>query len=137
MKKLSLILFTALFFNQIGGQNLVGLKKDDAMKAIKTNYPGFVQDNSSVNHTYKYLKYIDKFNDQTLLVFLTDDDVCSSTKLMSDYSNLPAVRKDLNSKYKSKGKDTWLFTANGEDFVITLKKEEWYFTVFTSKKIKK
>jgi hypothetical protein len=131
MTKVCLIICLLIFQLSAYSQHLIGLNKDqitDEMK--KTDY---VLDNSSVNTTYKYLKYIDKFNDQTMLVFLSESDVCTSTKLMSDYSNLEIVKSLLNKNYKSAGKDKWKYSIAGVEYTVVLKREEWYFTVFTSK----
>ncbi|HEY4787685.1 MAG TPA: hypothetical protein VIH57_16625, partial [Bacteroidales bacterium] len=81
----------------------------------------------------KYLKYINKITDQTMLLFLSEKDICTSTKLMSDYSNLLQVKKDLDKNYKSAGKNTWKYTKDGVKYVVKLKREEWFFTVFTAK----
>jgi hypothetical protein len=124
---LSIVAFTAK------SQHLVGKTKDQVVQEIKTLLPDYVIDNTSVNHTYKYLKYVNKVTEQTLLVFLSETDVCTSTKLMSDYSNLLQVKKDLNAQYKPAGKDTWKYIVGGVKYTVKLKREEWYFTVFTSK----
>lgn len=124
---LSIIAFSAK------SQHLVGKTKDQVVQEIKVSMPDYVIDNSSVNHTYKYLKYVNKVTEQTLLVFLSEADVCTSTKLMSDYSNLLQVKKDLNAQCKPAGKDIWKYTAGGVKYIVKLKREEWYFTVFTSK----
>jgi hypothetical protein len=120
----------------LSAQHLIGMNKDQLIKEMGKLYPDFVQDNSSVNNTYKYLKYIDRTNEQTLLVFLTDADVCKSTKLISDYTNLLDVKNNL-AKYKPAGKDKWTYTLNGGTYMVTLTREKWFFSVFTSKKEKK
>jgi hypothetical protein len=128
-----ILLFSTL---TIHCQLLIGLHKDQLDSEIEKLYPGFVQDHSSVNNTYKYLKYIDKINEQTLLVFLTDNDYCKSTKLISDYLNLMDVKNNLAKNYKPAGKDKWVYKYNGEIYTITLKREKWFFSVFTAKKEK-
>jgi hypothetical protein len=117
-------------------QHIIGLHKDQLGTEIGKFYPNFIQDHSSVNTTYKYLKYIDKTNEQTLLVFLTDNDCCKSTKLISDYSNILEVKNSLAKNYKQAGKDKWIYKYNGEVYSIILKREKWFFSVFTAKKEK-
>jgi len=135
MKNRILVVLMAMFFVlPLQSQHLIGKSKEQVVKEIKSFYPDFVIDRSSVNNTYKYLKYIDKFNDQTFLVFLSDKDICTSTKLMSDYSNLDQVKQDLNKRFKAAGKDQWAYTLNGVLYMVKLKREEWFFCVFTSKK---
>jgi hypothetical protein len=118
----------------VGSQHFIGMQKEQLVKAMKTVYPDFVIDTSSVNHTYKYLKYIDKVNEQTLLVFLSDNDVCTATKLMSNYSFLTQVKEELSKKYKTAGNDQWTYAVEGVEYHVKLKREAWFFSVITSKK---
>jgi len=136
MKKVFIVLVCIILAGKLASQNIIGLSKDQVMETMKKSYTDFTLDNSTKNETYKYLKYVDKFNDQTLLIFLSANDLSTSTKLMSDYSNLKDVRAKLSKNYKPKGKDSWTYTINGAVYQVVLKKEEWYFTVFTSKKEK-
>ena len=55
---------------------------------------------------------------------------------MSDYSNLETVKSSLKKSYKPNGKDKWKYSIAGVEYSVVLKREEWYFTVFTSKKDK-
>jgi len=136
-KVFSGIFLVLIFCLSLRAQHVIGLHKDQLVKEMGKLYPDFVQDNSSVNTTYKYLKYIDRTNEQTLLVFLTDDDICKSTKLISDYMNLLEVKGNLDKNYKPSGKDKWTYTLSGVTYLVTLKREKWFFSVFTSKKEKK
>jgi len=132
IKRFILVVMVINFVIPVKSQHLVGKTRLVAEEEIKNHLPEFVIDHSSVNHTYKYLKYINKVTEQTMLVFLSDDDICTSTKVVSDYSNLLQVKKDLDKNYKPVGKDTWKYTIDDKKYVVTLKREEWYFTVFTT-----
>jgi hypothetical protein len=99
----------------------------------KTN-PGFDLDEGAVNKTIKYLKYIDKYNEETWLFFLSNDDVCTRSKLMSDYSNLKIRTDELNKKYKKAGEFKWIYIDKGTTYFVELKKEEWFFTIVTKTK---
>jgi hypothetical protein len=135
-KKGFVFIVTCLLACPLFSQHLIGLGKEQLITAMEKYYPSFDIDNSSVNNTYKYLKYIDKFREQTMLVFLSENDKCTATKLMSDYSNLAQVKDKLNKTYKLYGKDKWVYKINGITYLITLKREDWFFSVFTSKKEK-
>lgn len=134
MNRILICLMALFLVLPLQSQHLIGKSKEQVIKEIKSFYPDFVIDRSSVNNTYKYLKYIDKYNEQTMLVFLSDNDICTSTKLMSDYSNLSQVKQDLNKRYKASGKDQWAYTLNGITYQVKLKREEWFFCVFTCPK---
>jgi hypothetical protein len=130
-----LVIFLTMFIHfQSDSQYFIGMQKKQLIMEIKGVYPDFVIDTTSVNYTYKYLKFVDSYNEQTLLFFLSDKDVCTATKLISNYSCLSKVQKELNKKYKSAGRDMWIFKVNGEDYQVKLKREEWFFSVIISKK---
>jgi len=133
MNHLYLLLTGLCFFVNSWSQNLIGLKKQQVEQAVMKLYPTFTEDNSFVNNSYKYLKFIDKFNEQTLLVFLSDNDECTSTKLICDYSMLDQVKSDLK-KFKTTGKDEWNYRSDGVEYVIKLRRDEWFFSLITSKK---
>ena len=131
--KVIIVAFLISIVSSVKSQQFIGKTKAIVEQEMSKSYPGFAIDKSSVNHTYKYLKYINKETEQTLLVFLSEDDVCTATKLVSDYTNLIDVKKELNSKFKSAGKDCWKYTQNGIKCKVKLKRDEWFFSVFTSK----
>jgi len=134
MRHVLIAVLLLIFISPLESQHLIGLHKDQVIKEIKFGKPNFMIDNSTVNHTYHYLKYIDKNSEQTLLVFLSDKDICTSTKLMSDYSLLDLVKKDLNMNYKKINEYSWTYQWKGVTYLVILKQEEWFFTIFTSKK---
>jgi hypothetical protein len=54
--------------------------------------------------------------------------------LMCDYSLLRTTIDALNKNYEYKENLTWYDYVTGkENFVIKIKKEEWYFSVITKK----
>ena len=133
-RKVFIVLVAVLFAVPVMAQNLIGLSKEQAEQEIKKSYPGYVPDRSAVNHTYKYLKYINKFDERTLLVFLSDGDSCTSVKMVYDYSAIEDVKTDLSKKYTPAGTDQWIYSIKGVVYMVKLKREEWFFTVFMSKK---
>jgi hypothetical protein len=120
--------------SQVSAQHLIGLSKVQVEAEMKKSYPDYVLDNSSVNHTYKYLKFINKFEERTLLVFLSEGDTCTSVKMMCDYTAIDQVKNNFDSKYTPAGKDQWIYSVKGIIYMVRLQREEWFFTVFTTKK---
>lgn len=127
------VILLLIFFSLHPGraQQVIGLPKGEVQKVIREEYSNFMLDNSTRNTTFKYLKYIDKLNEQTLLCMLSEDDICTSTKLISDYMNLGDVIKELDSRYTKAGDNTWKYTFNNKKLIVTLKKEKWFFSVVT------
>lgn len=133
MKKGIIIWILVCILIPLRSQNLIGLPKEVIYSELLKEYPTFVRDNTFVNHSYNYLKYIDKVDEQTLLIFLSDQNICTSTKLICDYSELNSIKLKLK-KYKQISKDKWMYSKNGKTYFIRLKREEWFFSLFTSLK---
>ena len=123
------LLFCCCFFYVSRAQNLLDLNSSEIAAVMKSVHPQFKLDKSAVNHTYKYLKYVDKISEQTILFFLSDKDICTYVRWMSDYSNLNDMISMLNKNYKKSGVNTWSFTEKGESYTVKLEEDEWYFTV--------
>jgi hypothetical protein len=115
-------------------QNFIGSTKDEIVKTMNEKNPGFSLDDGVVNNTYKYLKYVDKENEETWLFFLSDENICTHSKLMSDFSNLQTRKDELDKEYKPAGENKWIFINKGTTYIVELKKEEWFFTITIKKK---
>lgn len=111
------------------GQNFIGMQPQAIAAVLKSEYPQFKLDKSAVNHSYKYVKYVDKISEQTILFFLSDDEHCTYVRWMSDYSNLNDMIEKLNKKYKKTGENTWTYAEKGGNYTVKMEEEEWYFTV--------
>jgi hypothetical protein len=134
MKLLTLIVGFCLLVGQTKEPNFIGMVKDDIINYMQKNNPGFDLDANAKNDTYKYLKFVDKYNEETYLFFLDENDLCTRAKLMSDFSNLKLRTDELNKKFKKAGENKWLYLEKGTTYFIELKKEEWFFTIVTKKK---
>jgi len=110
------------------------MNKNEIKKLMNEKYRSFDLDEGAKNASYKYLKFVDKYNEETWLFFLSPDDVCTHTKLMSDFSNLDNRLKDLNKNYKKTGNNKWLFVEKGITYTVDLVKEEWFFSIVIKKK---
>ena len=129
---LLLISFIALF--QVPAQNYIGLHKDELMKVMNATQRNFKLNTDAVNIKYKYLKYEDKINDQTMLFFLSEDEYCTYMRLMCDYVNLSKVIDSLNKQYIKTSQYAWTYKENGDIYIVDLEKGEWFFTVSIKKK---
>jgi hypothetical protein len=81
------------------------------------------------NSTFKYLKYSDKDDSQTLLFFLNEQLVCKSIRLICDKSLKKEKINECNSLYKKTGDNQWTETKKGKRYLIEMKEEEWSFNV--------
>ena len=119
---------------QAGAQNFIGMKKADIIKVMQKNQPVFKLDTSSVNRTFKYIKFVDKISEQTMLFFLSENNICTYVRWMSDYANLNDIISELNTKYKRKDERTWSYSDKGQDYIVRLEEGDWFFTVGIRKK---
>ena len=55
--------------------------------------------NNVVNSKFRYLKYSDNSENQTLLFFLNPDSVCKSVRMICDMSMKTRKIKEFNSHY--------------------------------------
>jgi hypothetical protein len=122
------IAFT-LVFSASHAQNYIGMNPTEIAGSLKTTWPQFKLDKNAVNHSYQYLKYVDKISEQTILFFLSDKNICTYVRWMCDYSNLNDMITMLNSKYKKSGVNTWSYIDKSEHYSVKLEEEEWYFTI--------
>jgi hypothetical protein len=127
------VVFTGLLA-MLSGQNFIGLNKEDVIKLMEQEYPEFKLDQSSINRSYNYLKYVDEEGDQTLMYYLTEDGNCISSKLMGDYAILNRITNDLNSRYTKTGQYSWKYASGKQEYEVIITTDKWFFTVTTKKK---
>jgi hypothetical protein len=127
--------YTIVFFLLIAGlvelkgQNFIGMPKSAIPAMLKTMHPEFKLDKGAVNHAYNYLKFVDKVSEQTLLFFLSEKEICTYVRWISDYSNLSDMTTMLNHNYHKSSANSWTYTDKGDDYTVSLTEGEWYFTV--------
>ncbi len=134
LKSLGMISFLFALAIQVQGQNFIGMHKNDIMQVMKDSRKNFKLNTGVVNPHYKYLKYEDKINEMTLLFFLSEEDICTMSRQMCDYSNINDMENYLNSTYIPDGKNKWFYTVDGIQYSVQLVEEDWFFTVTTQLK---
>jgi hypothetical protein len=108
----------------VSGQNLIGYKYGEIRKYMKENASD-MNFNDVINKKYKYLKYTDSADSQTLMFFLDEDSVCSSVRLTCDAAIKAAKVKEFDSRYKKKGENRWIEKRGRKKYLIELKNEKW------------
>jgi hypothetical protein len=127
-----ILIFSFLIITTHAQTNFIGMSKSEIIKTMNSEMPDF-QKSKVINKTYNYLKYQDALGERTILYFLSDDDICTHSKLMSHYVYLGETVDSLKKNYKKTGKNQWTFTDEGQDYLIELDKGKWFFTVITKK----
>jgi hypothetical protein len=111
------------------GQNLIGYHEKAIRSFMNENYKSMNFQTFTNNSTFKYLKYADNSDTQTLLFFLTSDSICKSERLICDLSLKNAKIKEFDTNYKKKGENVWTEVIKGKNYIIELKDEQWSFNV--------
>jgi len=133
MKKIIVLLLIVVSSLNVLGQNFVGSHKLEIKKEMKEKYPDFYFSKEVMGKS-SFIKYEDFDGYRTFLFVLDDDGYCKYQMLMCDYSLLKRTIDSLNTSYEYKNDLTWYdYTAGKENFVVRIKKEEWYFSVITKK----
>ncbi|HQK69958.1 MAG TPA: hypothetical protein PL101_02475 [Bacteroidales bacterium] len=130
MKAIYLLLLLLLLNSyESRSQNLIGYKIRDIQKYMKENQKSMVFQNLTFNNTFRYLKYVNRAQTQTLFFFLSADSVCRSVRLVCDKELRSQKIAELNSKYKPVGENKWEEEKNGQKYIIDLKDDEWTFNI--------
>jgi hypothetical protein len=127
--KTGIVLFFLTLCINLSAQNLIGYNEKEIRQYMREKKKDFSFSNMVYNNTFKYLKYQDRNETQTLLFFLTADSVCKSVRLVCDKSLKTEKINELNSTCTKTGNNLWSETRNGIKYLIELKEEEWSFNV--------
>lgn len=131
MKILSLFSMLVFTYSFAIGQNLIGYNSRQIQKYMKENRKE-MNIEKVINNKYKYLKYSDNTDTQTLLFFLSPDSVCLSVRMVYDVGMKAGKIKEFDALYKRKGDKTWIDERNGKKYLIELSDEKWS-SIFTIK----
>ena len=135
MNRIIVISFLILLSGACKSQNLIGYHIDDIKKIMKETQNEFRLNDDTINQYYNYLKYENSLGTKTFLFFLSENDTCKYTKLMCDQSELKETLKMLSERYQKVNENMWIEEKNSEKYTITLKKEQWFFSIITRKRV--
>lgn len=125
-----LICFLLIAGIDIQGQNLINSGEDEILKYVRKNYPEMVLEKDFKNDHYKYLKFVDGEREScTMLFFMSDENICTSVRLIYDPDLKKEVIAGLNSKYRYVGENLWYDGSAKQKASIELKIEDWFLTV--------
>ncbi len=134
MKKVILyaVILMMFFISEIQAQSFIGLDKNSVRSLVRKS--GYAQDNMTTSQVFNYLKFVNSAGTKTLIVFFSDDDISTHTRLVCDYSEYDFVIADNNKAYKKKGRNKWEYSEGKNNFEVTLEEKEWYFVLIVKKK---
>ena len=114
---------------KLDAQNLVGLNEKEIMQYMNDNEKGFVYQNFTNNSTFRYLKYTDRLDTQTILFFLDRDLKCKIVRLVCEKRLKDKKIKELDDKYRKTGENSWMEVRNGISYLIEIIDEEVTFNI--------
>ena len=132
MNKIQLIsvaCFLLLLVSNAEAQFYIDKHSEEIKELIKEEHPYFKLNTSDVNNAYKYLKYEDRVNEITALLFLDDEDKCKMVRIMYDYSNVNDVLDYIKKNMKEVGENKYEFAPYGKRLTVEMNEEDWFFTL--------
>jgi hypothetical protein len=118
-------------------QSMIDLTKDEVKLVIKKEHRNLTADKSVVKQAFNYLKFVNRSQTVTLIVYFSENDIATSSKMVCDYAEYDFILDELNEKYKKVGKNNWEFENGDFTCKVEMKEQEWYFTVREKKKEQK
>ena len=133
MKNLLLnVVFILLISSPLNTHHFIGLKKEETKVLSKS--VGYFPDNVTTSQKFNYLKFVNAADTKTLIVFFSENNIATHTRIVCDYSEYDFIINDFNKEYKKRGKNLWEYRQGGEKYEVSLEEKEWYFVVRTKKK---
>jgi len=120
---------TAACALQAQNHSFIGMARDEVKQLMKEDYKDFSIDNSITKQEFNYLKFVNASQTITWIIYLSGDDICTSTKKVCDYLEYDRITDELNEMYGSDVEHQWEYSDENESYVISLEEKDWYFTL--------
>lgn len=135
MKNLILIGVVCTFwcFTEVNAQHYIGLDKVETNTLARKS--GFYKETLTTSQKFNYLKFVNSLETKTLIVFFSDEDIATHTRMVVDYSELDNMLGKLDRDYQKISKNSWEYIQEGQIFEVTVEEKEWYFVIRTKAKI--
>jgi hypothetical protein len=128
MKKITLLVSFFYLCVIAQSQNLIGLNGKEIREYMKANYKE-MNFNKVVNVKYRYLKYSDNSENQTILFFLGRDSICNQVRVTCDTGLKQQKLKELDSRYRKSSENSWIEKRNGKNYNINMKEGKWSLVI--------
>ena len=122
-----------LISGALQAQPFIDQSKEEVKARMKEEHKDFHPDRSVVKQAYNYLKYVNNSQTITWIIYFNEQDVCTASKKVCDYSEYDFKMDELDEKYEKSGKFQWKNQYRGDEFLIRLEEQDWYFTIRESK----
>jgi hypothetical protein len=132
-----LLISIALLFSLnclLRAQTVIDMPKEELKVFMKEKHRGFRLDNSVVKQRFNYLKYVNGLRTRTWIFYFSEDDICKTSKQVCDYGEFDELLIELNNSYEATGDSRWEYMLDKDTVLVTLTRQEWYFTVREARK---
>ncbi|MDF1559211.1 MAG: hypothetical protein P1P83_03300 [Bacteroidales bacterium] len=126
-----ILLATVIFFCMLSlkSQGFIGLHEQNIMQVMDGEHPGLVLQSDIRNSSVRYLKYLSKDNQETWVIFLDDSGICKGVRITCANSRYDSRIRELNELYQPGDLNRWSYTEKSEKIDVSLKREDYFFTV--------
>jgi len=129
MKRLLLSLIILFLLVPAKAQEFIGRSENTIRRTITTEYPGLTPDNTVRNEVFRYLKYHSADDSETWLIFFDDVGRCNGVRITYGIGGYNARIRELNEKYEPSGVNAWTYRSGWNVIAVSLKRDDWFFTV--------
>jgi len=128
MKLFSLVLVLLLVSITGNSQNLIGYNADDIRNYMSGSRSDMNMEKVK-NKLFRYLKYSNKYDTQTMLFFLNPDSICQNIRIICNNSIRDIKIGELDSSFLKSGKKWWIDSRSGKNYYIRIDDNEWSFSI--------
>lgn len=129
MKRLLLSLIILILLVPAKAQEFIGLSEKNIRGIMTRDYPGLTPDNTVRNEVFRYLKYHSVDDNETWLIFLDDTGRCKGVRITYGINGYDSRIRELNEKYEPAGVNAWSYRSGWNVVEVSVKRDDWFFTV--------
>lgn len=128
MKILCLLIVSMFPLVHSPAQNLIGYKGIEIQTYMTKNRKD-MNSETVINSMYKYLKYSDVYDNETVLFFLNNDSVCKSVRLICSMELKAQKIREFDSRLLKSGENKWIEKRGGKCFLFEINDEAYSCTI--------
>ncbi len=127
--RILMVLLFIVFPDEGSAQILPGMEHDHILSYMNKNWGEFAFRKPPNADELNFLKFEHVSGDKTLIVFMSENDICLFTRLIVDIDYLQELIADYDSGFEPLGENQWIAKERGEKFKVRIDESEWMFTV--------
>jgi len=129
MKRILLATVLFLCIMNLKSQGFIGLHESNIVQVMDGEHPGLVLQSDIRNNSVRYLKYLSKDNEETWVIFLDEHGICKGVRITCANSRYNSRISELNALYQPGELNMWSYTENSEKIDVSLRRDDYFFTV--------